>query len=112
MKLSRLLLMLFAVISLVFGLLTGLLRIGWNIEVSTIGGHHGVMMLGGFLGTLICLERAVALKKKWGFLVPALSGLSIIFFLTGLPRLGYLSLVLASVGLIGIYIAIARLKKG
>jgi hypothetical protein len=32
-------------------------------------------MISGFLGTLITLERAVAMQKKWMYLPPLLSGL-------------------------------------
>ena len=36
---------------------------------------HGPLMVLGFLGTVIALERAVALRQGWGLLSPALIGL-------------------------------------
>ena len=39
-----------------------------------LGADHGVLMTLGFLGTLISLERAVALGRGWGYLAPLLTG--------------------------------------
>ena len=43
---------------------------------------HGPLMVGGFLGTLIALERAVGLEKKWGYLqhISTFQGLKIFLF--------------------------------
>ena len=38
--------------------------------------RHGVLMVLGFLGTLIALERAVALRALWGYAAPVLLGLA------------------------------------
>jgi len=35
---------------------------------------HGMLLVLGFVGTLIALERAVALRRRWGFAAPALLG--------------------------------------
>ena len=62
-------------ISLAIGAVAGLLRTGLQLPgtgalpVAT----HGPIMIGGFLGTVICLERAVALGARWGYLAPAVS---------------------------------------
>ena len=67
-----------AALALVFGLWSGLARLGWVIP--TLAAHHptahGPLMVGGFLGTLIGLERAVALGRRWGYVVPALAASS------------------------------------
>ena len=67
------------------GLLGGLSRMGvsppqWilhNLPSGFVGQalsalivHHGALMIGGFLGTVISLERAVALGRPWCFLGP------------------------------------------
>lgn len=54
-------------------------------------------MVSGFLGVLIPLERAVAIRQRWMFLVPALAGLGWIALLL-LPFAGALLLTLASLG--------------
>src|SRR5699024_7663976 len=46
---------------------------------------HGILMVFGFLGTVIALERAVALAKPVGFLAPGLLGLGAIVLLTPAP---------------------------
>jgi hypothetical protein len=49
--------------ALLAGLWAGLLRLGWPWPIlrSTLPVQHGPLMVSGFLGTLIRLERAVAL---------------------------------------------------
>lgn len=63
-----------ALACLVLGVLAGLARMGWALPAPVSGwaGFHGPLMIGAFLGTLISLERAVALEKAWAFLAPAL----------------------------------------
>ncbi len=74
-------------VALVAGLWAGLLRIGWSlpslqIDLATL---HGPLMLGGFLGLVIGLERAVALGPPWAYGAPALAALSTPILLAGLP---------------------------
>ncbi|WP_194928833.1 MULTISPECIES: hypothetical protein [unclassified Pseudactinotalea] len=70
---------------------------------------HGILMVGGFLGTLICLERAVALRQAWAFCAPALLGVGALLLLTPLPALlGQLFLVEGVIGFIAIYLALWR----
>lgn len=40
----------------------------------TLPPSHGTLMVFGFVGTLIALERAVALRRVWGYSAPALLG--------------------------------------
>ncbi|KHL00827.1 hypothetical protein LK10_18835 [Sinomonas humi] len=62
-------------------LLTGLdaaltlLRVPAPVAVTTVPdlpATHGELMTLGFVGTLIALERAVALRRAWGYAAPAL----------------------------------------
>ena len=63
-----------AILALLFGLWAGLLRLGWALpSVPNLALAHGPLMISGFLGVLIPLERAVAIRQKWMFLVPILS---------------------------------------
>ena len=72
--LARSLILLVVAITLLGGLGSGLARMGW--QVGTLSHNwmllHGPLMICGFLGTVICLERAVALaaRSRWGLAVP------------------------------------------
>ena len=91
-------------LSLLAGLLSGLVRIGWyELSLPEINGEHGAIMVGSFLGTLICLERTVVLKNKWLYLIPILCGLSLVFFFSGNSKVAYLLQSFAAVGLVGIF---------
>jgi len=61
----RLLLILLAGISLLTGLWAGLARLGWLLRLPNeqFVTMHGPLMVTGFLGTLIGLERAAALQR-------------------------------------------------
>jgi hypothetical protein len=56
-------------LALLAGLWAGLVRLGWAWPVlrPTLPMSHGPLMVCGFLGTLIVLERAVALGKAWPY---------------------------------------------
>ncbi|SMO86524.1 hypothetical protein [Fodinibius sediminis] len=90
-----------AAIGLLTGLYAGLVRLGFLSEVDHAVSPlaHGPLMINGFLGTLIGLERAAALDKKWAFIGPVFMAVSTVFLLTGLQVLGEWSLILGSVGL-------------
>jgi hypothetical protein len=56
---------------------------------------HGPVMVMGFLGTLIGLERAVAYGRRWAFAAPGPTGLGAVALLAGLPTtLAQVALVL------------------
>lgn len=101
---SRIPFVLLAILSLLGGFYTGLLRIGWEIPTTTAGAHHGAIMIGGFLGTLISLEKVIPLAKKIFYAIPVLSGVSIFLFLLGFPQAAVIALILASIGQVGMYI--------
>jgi hypothetical protein len=75
-----------AAASLLGGLAGGLARLGAGTP-SPVGAAagHGVLMTFGFLGTLIALERAVALRQGWGYLAPVLSGVGGLSIIAGVP---------------------------
>jgi hypothetical protein len=65
-----------AILVLLFALWAGLLRLGWVLaEFPNLSLAHGPLMVSGFLGVLIPLERAVAIRQKWMFAVPIVAGL-------------------------------------
>src|SRR5512142_2232157 len=97
--------------SLFFGVWAGLLRVGWNLPQgrANLIELHGPLMVFGFLGTVISLERAVALRRSWGYLAPAgtLIGAALLF--AGLRQgIGELVLLAAGCVLAGLFVVIMR----
>ena len=74
--LARVPLLVLGLTSLVTGVLAGLARVG--VVVPDVGamqaGAHAALMICAFFGTVISLERAVALGGLWPYLGPALAG--------------------------------------
>jgi hypothetical protein len=79
------------------GLLTGFARIGIVVpdSILTLAELHGALMISGFLGTLISLERAVAFGRWWGYGAPAISALGAIALLAGAIPAAVLCFLLA-----------------
>lgn len=78
---GRLVLLALAGVSLILGLDGALVRLGGlaPIPSAPLGDVHGPLMVYGFLGTAICLERAVALQSgdrpvRWAYAAPLASG--------------------------------------
>lgn len=95
----RIPLLILAFISLLLGVSGGLWRLGLNLAPAPVesAALHGPLMVCGFLGTLISLERAVALRNPWALLAPLLAGLGALALLAGLPAaLGIGLLTIAS----------------
>ncbi|MEK6782387.1 MAG: hypothetical protein AABY93_11820 [Bacteroidota bacterium] len=94
--------MILAVINLLAGVWAGLIRIGWNFPVAAVAMHHGAIMVGGFLTTLIALEKAIPLKRNYVLVVPFISSLSLIMAVPGYFQPGLVFLIAGSVGLLSI----------
>lgn len=80
-------LLLLGMLSLLAGLAGGLVRVGWglpHVPVEVVA-QHGALMLAGFLGTLISLEKAVALGRKPGYAAPVLIGIGALAIAAGAP---------------------------
>lgn len=75
---------LLAATALLAGLWAGLVRIGWTLPPLQPAAH-GPLMISGFLGTLISLERAVALRWRWVYAAPLLSGAGALALVLGAP---------------------------
>lgn len=99
---------LLAVLNLVAAVGGGLVRLG-TLPAGVAGptgpqavATHGALLMAGFFGTLIALERAVALRR--GLWVPLLSGLGgLAGWVLGAWSLAGLLWVLSALGLAGLY---------
>jgi hypothetical protein len=108
-----LVLLAFGALSLLAGL-TGalvLLGIGMPRPTTHLAASHGLLMALGFLGTMIALERAVALRRRWAFVSPLLSGPGALILVAGVDaRLGALLLLGAGGALCAMYVAFDRIE--
>ena len=87
-------------LGLLGGISGGWIRLGSPIiPIPESGVNHGLLMVGGFLGTLISIERAMVMKKKAWLFIPFLSGISAIFFMIGQAQAGMIALLAGSLGL-------------
>ena len=107
-----LMLMLVAV-SLLAAVAGGLLRAGveWSgLPDSIMFGQaavaHAALMLSGFLGTLIAIERALAIKRRWAFIAPFASGIASLFMLAGYTGVATGLGVLAALVFVGVNVVV------
>jgi hypothetical protein len=123
--LHRLPLLLPGLLALVAGVAAGLARLGWPMPAPLAAGAavHGPLMLAGFFGVVIALERAVALGRGCAFAAPAAAGVGTLALLAqgvlaaqGLaapwaPALAGAAFVLSAAGLLAATLAIARRQR-
>jgi hypothetical protein len=98
-------------LALAGGLYAALILLGVPLRDTPagLGQAHGPVMVFGFVGTLVAVERAVALGARWGLLAPGCSSLGALFLLAGAPTLvGRLLLSVAGIVLLGVYAALWR----
>lgn len=85
--------------SLIVGVGAGLLRLGWSVPqpAAALAAFHGPLMVSGFFGTVISLERAVALARRWAYLGPLAAGAGGLALILGAaPALAQVLLALGS----------------
>lgn len=83
-------------VALALGIDGGLTRLGVSSAPPSAIAWHGALMAGAFFGTLISLERAVALARLWAYAAPLASGLGGLLLLAGRARAGLALLVLGA----------------
>jgi hypothetical protein len=96
-------------IALLAGLDGALLLLGLAAPVDSarLTAVHGPLMVFGFVGTVVVLERAVAVRRAWAYLAPGLLGAGGIALISPLPvQVGQAALVGGSAMLLAIYVAI------
>lgn len=100
-------------IALLAGMWAGLLRLGWAWPplLLTLPANHGPLMIGGFLGALIGLERAIGTGKRWAYAAPVLAGLgTLALFIDGSGQLAPALLTLSSAVLLAVLVTLYRLQ--
>ncbi len=107
------------ILALLTAMWAGLVRLGWGWPVPqpNLPMSHGPLMISGFLGTVIGVERAVALSSlskdsryRWTYFGPLLTGLGTISLVIGVPGLiGPLLMTLGSLCLALVFALILRI---
>lgn len=105
MAMRRMPLMAIGLLSMACGVWLGLVRLGWNLPLPSQDALivHGPLMVCGFLGTLICLERAVALGTTWGYAAPTLVAAGALALDLPIGPVGPLFITAGSIGLVTIF---------
>ncbi len=100
----------FAFLSLVLRIWSGLVRVGWPWPSLTpdFWLAHGPLMVSGFVGTLIAVERAAAIGRRWGYVAPALTAAGALVLVATPLWIGPLLILLGSVVLVGLFAVILR----
>jgi hypothetical protein len=90
---ARLPMLVLGMLSLLAGVLGGLARFAIDVPAAAAaqGGLHGALMISAFFGTVIGLERAVALGRGWAYGAPLAAGTG------GLAALLHAPLIVAQV---------------
>src|SRR6185312_8292982 len=104
-------LMALALVALFAGLWGGLIRLGLSLPsvLTSAAEGHGPLMALGFLGTLVSLERAVALDRRWVYVAPLAAGTGALAALAGTPdAFGPALLALAGVVLLAAHVVLHR----
>jgi len=85
--LARVPLLVLGFAGLAVGVGAGLARLGWTMPATAAGAAawHGPLMICGFFGVVIALERAVAVGRRWAYAAPALAGAATVAALAGGP---------------------------
>ncbi len=110
-RLPRFALLLLSLVFLILGLLAGLMRLDlqWSSAAAAFAVYHGPLMICGFLGTLISLERAVALGRRWAYAAPLITAAGAVALITGISsKAAILAIALGSFVLVVIFIEVLR----
>ena len=103
----RVFLLLPAGLALLAGLDAALMLLGLPapVRAQRLPEVHGMLMVLGFLGTVIALERAVALRRAWGYAAPALLGAGAVLVVSPAPlTVGRFALLAGAAALVAVYV--------
>jgi hypothetical protein len=106
MKPSVLVLLPFLGLALLAGMFSGWARLGWAFaQAPTPGGgaaQHGAIMVGGFLGSLVLLEKVALLRQPGWLALPLVNALSVPLFWLGQPGWGLSCLLAGATAMLGV----------
>ncbi len=99
-----------ALLALLAAMWAGLVRLGWGWPPlsPSLPIAHGPLMVSGFLGTVIGLERAIAINRRWTYIGPVFTALGSLLLLVGVTGPGLILLALGSIGLLAVFGFILR----
>lgn len=98
-----------AAVTLLAGIAGGLVRAGVGVPVAGPAvAAHAFLMICAFMGTVIGIERAVALKHPLAFIGPLASGASGLAVLAGAPDLADWLAAGAALAFVGVNVAVVR----
>ena len=103
--------MLLVMLALLTGIFTGWYRLGFNLPVANVFIHHGAIMTGSFLGTVILIERIVSMKRNWLFVFPVVNAGSVAFYYLGLEEIAFYCLIFGASGLVFVFYLICRVHS-
>ncbi len=112
---ARLATLLLVATSLLAGIAGGLLRAGVplpappdSVWLGQAAVAHAALMICGFLGTVIGIERAVAVKRRWAFAAPLASASAGLLMLAGHARVGAWLAVCAAASFVAVNVVVVR----
>lgn len=111
--------------AMIVGIWSALVRLGWVLPapLTNMAGLHGPLMISGMLGTLIGLERAVAMSNlttglvnpaagrtwHWAYLAPLGSGLGAVALMAGAAQTAQILTIFAAIVLGATYVRLLKL---
>jgi len=101
-------------VGLLFGTGAGLVRLGWPMPDAVVGvaALHGPLMIGGFFGVVIALERAVAIGRYWAYTGPLLAGAGALLTASGaVPAMPWAALLFLGGGLVFLAASLDVLRR-
>jgi hypothetical protein len=101
------------IVLLLAGLWDGLIYLGLALPTGTasLTASHGPLMVLGFLGTVIALERAVALGSAWAYLGPVGAGAGGLAVVAGAPNgVGQALATFGGLALVAVFVAVHRIQ--
>ncbi len=95
---------------LLVGAGAGLARLGWSVPAApaAVTSLHGPLMICGFFGVVISLERAVAIGRYWAYLGPLFGGVGCVAAIAGASAIAAWFFVAGSLVLLAASIDIYR----
>lgn len=93
---------------LVCGIAAGLARLGLVPAAVPIAAQHAALVISGFLGTVISLERAVAFGGRAAYAAPLAGGIGTVALLAGAPAVAATAWIAAPLALLAVSALLVR----